>query len=101
MILKDVQNLIVPGLTNWQHPNWFGFFPCHTSFPAIIGDIFSSGFGQQGMLWVTSPACTEIETVVMDWLGKMLQLPNDFLSTGTGGGVIQVNLHFHYLFFSK
>ncbi len=88
-LLKDVDQLILPGITHWQSPNWFGYFPCNASGPAILGDLLSSGLGVQGMLWSTSPACTELETHVMDWLVGMLGLPEKFLSSKTGGGVIQ------------
>jgi aromatic-L-amino-acid decarboxylase len=88
-ILADVEKLILPGITHWQSPNFFAFFPCNASAPAILGDLLSSGFGVQGMLWATSPACTELETHVLDWLVPMLGLPKKFLSTSTGGGVIQ------------
>ena len=88
-ILGDVEKLILPGITHWQSPNFFAFFPANASGPAILGDLLSSGFGVQGMLWATSPACTELETHVLDWLVEMLGLPQKFLSSGTGGGVIQ------------
>src|SRR5437764_2015847 len=88
-ILADVKKIIVPGITHWQSPNFFAYFPCNASGPAILGDLLSSGFGVQGMLWSTSPACTELETHVMDWLVGMLGLPEKFLSSSTGGGVIQ------------
>ena len=88
-ILGDVEKLILPGITHWQSPNFFAFFPANASGPAILGDLLSSGLGVQGMLWATSPACTELETHVLDWLVGMLDLPRKFLSTGTGGGVIQ------------
>jgi aromatic-L-amino-acid decarboxylase len=88
-ILKDVEQLILPGVTHWQSPNFFAYFPCNTSGPGILGDLLSSGLGVQGMLWSTSPACTELETHVMDWLVPMLGLPEKFLSSKTGGGVIQ------------
>jgi len=88
-ILGDVEKLILPGITHWQSPNFFAFFPANASGPAILGDLLSSGFGVQGMLWATSPACTELETHVLDWLVEMLALPEKFLSSGTGGGVIQ------------
>ena len=88
-ILKDVSDLILPGVTHWQSPNFFAFFPGNTSGPAILGDLLSSGLGVQGMLWATSPACTELETQVLDWLVEMLGLPEKFLSTHSGGGVIQ------------
>jgi aromatic-L-amino-acid decarboxylase len=88
-ILQDVNELILPGLTHWQSPNFFAFFPGNTSGPAILGDLLSAGLGVQGMLWTTSPACTELETHVLDWLVEMLGLPDKFLSTSAGGGVIQ------------
>ncbi|MGO9647342.1 MAG: pyridoxal-dependent decarboxylase [Terriglobales bacterium] len=88
-ILGDVEKLIIPGITHWQSPNFFAFFPANASGPAILGDLLSSGLGVQGMLWATSPACTELETHVLDWLVGMLGLPEKFLSTNTGGGVIQ------------
>jgi len=88
-ILGDIEKLILPGITHWQSPNFFAYFPSNASGPAILGDLLSSGLGVQGMLWVTSPACTELETHVLDWLVGMLGLPEKFLSSGTGGGVIQ------------
>jgi aromatic-L-amino-acid/L-tryptophan decarboxylase len=88
-ILGDIEKLILPGITHWQSPNFYAYFPCNASGPAILGDLLSSGLGVQGMLWATSPACTELETHVLDWLVEMLALPQKFLSSGTGGGVIQ------------
>jgi aromatic-L-amino-acid decarboxylase len=88
-LLKDVDRLILPGVTQWQSPNFFAYFPCNASGPGILGDLLSSGLGVQGMLWSTSPACTELETHVMDWLVAMLGLPEKFLSSNAGGGVIQ------------
>jgi aromatic-L-amino-acid decarboxylase len=88
-ILADIDKLILPGITHWQSPNFFAYFPSNGSGPAILGDFLSSGIGVQGMLWATSPACTELETHVLDWLAKMLALPETFLSTNMGGGVIQ------------
>jgi len=88
-LLKDVEKLILPGVTHWQSPNFFAYFPCNASGPGILGDLLSSGLGVQGMLWSTSPACTELETHVLDWLVGMLGLPEKFLSSSTGGGVIQ------------
>lgn len=88
-LLEDVTRLILPGLTHWQSPNFFAFFPANTSGPAILGEMISAGLGVQGMLWATSPACTELETHVLDWLVEMLGLPGKFSSAGAGGGVIQ------------
>lgn len=88
-LLRDMDRVILPGITHWQSPNWFGYFPCNASGPGILGDLLSSGLGVQGMLWSTSPACTELETHVMDWVVGMLGLPDKFRSSSTGGGVIQ------------
>ena len=87
--LADVERAILPGITHWQSPNFFAYFPANASFPSILGELLSAGLGVQGMLWQTSPAATELETLVLDWLVGMLGLPEQFLSTGTGGGVIQ------------
>jgi aromatic-L-amino-acid decarboxylase len=88
-ILQDINEIILPGITHWQSPNFFAYFPANASGPAILGDLISSALGVQGMLWATSPACTELETHVLDWLVPMLGLPEKFLSTTRGGGVIQ------------
>ena len=88
-MLADVDRLILPGITHWQSPNFFAFFPANASGPSILGDLLSSGLGVQGMLWATSPACTELETHVLDWLVDMLGLPSRFKSGGPGGGAIQ------------
>ncbi|MBA4684675.1 MAG: aspartate aminotransferase family protein, partial [Planctomycetes bacterium] len=88
-ILKDMDELVMPGLTHWQHPSWFAFFNANTSGPSLAADILSSGLAVQGMLWQTSPACTEVETRMMDWLLDLLGLPQEFHSSGAGGGVIQ------------
>jgi aromatic-L-amino-acid decarboxylase len=88
-LISDLNRMIVPGITHWQSPNFFAYFPANASGPAILGDLLSSALGVQGMLWATSPACTELETHVLDWVVGMLGLPDAFLSTSTGGGVIQ------------
>jgi len=88
-ILQDIDRIILPGVTHWQSPNFFAYFPANTSGPAILGELLSAGLGVQGMLWVTSPACTELETHVLDWLVDMLDLPQKFKSSYSGGGVIQ------------
>ncbi|WP_326552921.1 pyridoxal-dependent decarboxylase [Micromonospora sp. NBC_01813] len=88
-ILADLDRVVVPGLTHWQHPGFFGYFPANTSAPSVLGDLVSAGLGVQGMLWTTSPACTEVETVMLDWLAQLLDLPDRFRSHHAGGGVIQ------------
>lgn len=88
-MLRDVNEILLPGITHWQSPNFFGFFPANNSYPSILGELLSAGLGVQGMLWATSPACTEMETHVLDWLVDMLGLPAHFKSDTAGGGVIQ------------
>jgi aromatic-L-amino-acid decarboxylase len=88
-LLADVDSVILPGVTHWQSPNFFAFFPANASAPAALGELLSAGLGVQGMLWTTSPACTELETHVLDWMAEMLGLPTSFRSEGRGGGVIQ------------
>ena len=88
-MMRDLNEKIMPGITHWQSPNFFAYFPANSSFPAILGDLVSSGLGVQGMIWATSPAATELETRVLDWLAEMMGMPEKFKSTSTGGGVIQ------------
>lgn len=88
-VLKDFDTIILPGLTHWQSPNFFAYFPSNVSGPSILGELLSAGIGVQGMLWITSPACTELETHMLDWFVEMLALPDSFKSNGAGGGVIQ------------
>src|SRR6516225_4752333 len=88
-ILADIDKLILPGITHWQSPNFFAYFPANTSGPSILAELLTAGLGVQGMLWATSPACTELETHVLDWVADMLALPAKFKSSGAGGGVIQ------------
>jgi aromatic-L-amino-acid decarboxylase len=88
-VLRDLDEVLLPGITHWQHPSFFAYFPANASGPAILGDLLASGLGVQGMLWATSPAATELETHVLDWLADLLALPEAFTSTGDGGGVIQ------------
>ncbi len=88
-IMADFERDILPGITHWQSPNFFAYFPANNSGPSILGELLSAGLGVQGMLWLTSPACTELETHVLDWVIDMLGLPATFKSTTDGGGVIQ------------
>ena len=88
-MMHDIDKKIMQGITHWQSPNFYAFFPSNTSFPSILGDLISSGLGVQGMIWATSPAATELETKVLDWLTDMMGMPGKFKSTSTGGGVIQ------------
>ncbi|MGF1525586.1 MAG: aminotransferase class I/II-fold pyridoxal phosphate-dependent enzyme [Candidatus Competibacterales bacterium] len=88
-IMADVEEVIMPGITHWQSPNFYAYFQSNASGPSILGDLLSAGLSVQGMLWATSPACTELESHVLDWLVEMLDLPAQFASSGRGGGVIQ------------
>ena len=88
-MLADLDRVVVPGLTHWQHPGFHAYFPTGASGPSVLADLVSSGLGVQGMLWSTSPACTELETHVLDWMAELLGLPDRFRSDGDGGGVIQ------------
>ncbi len=88
-LLADIDAHVMPGITHWQHPDFYAYFPANASGPAILGDLIASGIGVQGMVWATSPAATEVETRVMDWLAEILDLPKCFHSSGAGGGVIQ------------
>lgn len=88
-ILKDVQEKIIPGITHWLSPNFFAFFPATVSTAGFLGEMLCACFNSVGFNWLASPASTELEIVVMDWLATMLKLPKTFMFSGTGGGVIQ------------
>ncbi|XP_008934279.1 PREDICTED: aromatic-L-amino-acid decarboxylase isoform X5 [Merops nubicus] len=90
-VFKDIEKIIMPGVTHWHSPYFFAYFPAASSFPALLADMLCGGIGCVGFSWAASPACTELETVMLDWLGKMINLPGEFLAgkDGQGGGVIQ------------
>ncbi|WP_394844539.1 pyridoxal-dependent decarboxylase [Pendulispora brunnea] len=77
-ILADFERIVVPGITHWNHPSFFAYFPSNTSLSAVLGDLLASGLGVQCMSWQTSPAGTELEEAVMDWLRQMLGLSESF-----------------------
>ncbi|MBA2341781.1 MAG: amino acid decarboxylase [Pyrinomonadaceae bacterium] len=77
-ILKDVDKLIAPALTHWNHPSFFAYFAISASAPGIFGELLTAAFNVNGMLWRTSPAATELETVALSWLRQMMNLPQDF-----------------------
>src|SRR5438094_8604588 len=81
-ILSDVDRLIVPGMVHWSHPMFLGYFGWTTTAPGILGEILSAPLSVNAMTWRTSPAATELETVVIDWLRQWMGLPAEF------GGVI-------------
>jgi aromatic-L-amino-acid decarboxylase len=74
-ILGDVESKILPGITHWNHPSFFAYFSITSSAPAILAEMVSATLNVNGMLWRTSPAATELETVVLDWLRQLLRLP--------------------------
>jgi len=82
-IFQDFKDIVLPGITHWQHPGWFAYFPATTSPPSILAEILTAGIGAQCMVWLTSPAAAELEEAVMDWLRQMLGLPEGM------AGVIQ------------
>nr|MBA2458958.1 aspartate aminotransferase family protein [Gemmatimonadales bacterium] len=82
-LFRDFREIILPGMTHWNHPGWFAYFPGNNSPPSVLGEMLTAAMGAQCMSWATSPAATELEQVVMDWLRKMMGLPEDFT------GVIQ------------
>ena len=89
-VFKDLESVVLPGVTHWQSPSFFAYFPANASGPSVLGELLSAGLGVQGMLWSTGPSCTELETRVLDWLAELIGLPESFRSTSpAGGGVIQ------------
>lgn len=82
-LLAQIEHCVTPGVTHWNHPRFFAYFPSNTGYPSVLADLLTAGLGVQGMSWQTSPAATEIEEVMMDWLRQMLGLSAAF------SGVIQ------------
>ena len=82
-IFKDFREIVLPGVTHWQHPSWFAYFPANNSPPSVLAEMLTAGMGAQCMIWETSPAAAELEERVMDWLRKMLGFPEGM------NGVIQ------------
>ncbi len=89
---RDLDEVVVPGTTHWPHPGWFAYFPTGNSYPSILGEMASAALGAQGMLWSTSPALTEVEQLVLDWMVDLLGLPATWrMDAGPGGGVLQMS----------
>lgn len=82
-LFRDFQDIIVPGITHWQHPSWFAYFPANNSPPSVLAELLTAGLGAQCMIWKTSPSAAELEDAVMEWLREMLGLPEGM------SGVIQ------------
>lgn len=83
-IMDDVERVIMPGVTHWQHPRFHAYFPAGNSYPSILAEMLSAGLGIVGFSWAASPACTELEPVMLDWLGRMMSLPMEFLPFNGG-----------------
>lgn len=83
VIMKDFDEIIMPGLTHWQHPSFFAYFPANSSYPSVLAEMLTATLGQQGMVWETSPAAAELEERMMEWLKQLCGLPESFT------GVIQ------------
>jgi aromatic-L-amino-acid decarboxylase len=77
-ILADFREIILPGVTHWNHPRFFAYFPANHSGPAILGELLSAALGVNAMVWQSCPAATELEEVVLEWLRQMLGLPETF-----------------------
>jgi len=82
-LFQDFKEIILPGITHWQHPCWFAYFPANNSPPSILAELLTAGLGAQCMIWQTSPAAAELEEIVLEWLRKILGLPEGM------AGVIQ------------
>ena len=82
-IFRDFERVLLPGISHWQHPGWFAYFPANNSPASVLGEFLTAGLGAQCMVWQTSPAAAELEEVVLDWLRQMTGLPENF------SGVIQ------------
>lgn len=83
VIMKDFDEIIMPGLTHWQHPSFFAYFPANSSYPSVLAEMLTATLAQQGMVWETSPAAAELEERMMEWLKQLCGLPESFT------GVIQ------------
>ncbi|XP_066130269.1 histidine decarboxylase [Saccopteryx bilineata] len=91
-IFRDIEQIIMPGVVHWQSPHMHAYYPALTSWPSLLGDMLADAINCLGFTWASSPACTELEMNVMDWLAKMLGLPEHFLHHhpgSHGGGVLQ------------
>ncbi len=82
-VFRDLEDIILPGLSHWQHPSFFGYFPSNSSLASVLGDYLSTGLGVLGLSWQSSPALTELEEVATDWLRQIVGLSNAW------SGVIQ------------
>ena len=86
-VLADLDDVVSPALGHWQHPGWLAYFPAASSPAAVLGELAAAGLSVEAMMWSTSPAATEVESHVLDWLVDLLDLPQEWKTTGSGGGV--------------
>src|SRR4051812_33979846 len=73
-VFRDLEQILLPGLSHWQHPHFFGYFPANASLASVLGDCLSTGLGVLGLSWQASPALTELEEVTVDWMRQMVGL---------------------------
>ncbi|TKX19311.1 L-aspartate decarboxylase-like protein [Elsinoe australis] len=88
-IRSDIESKIMPGITHWQSQKYMAFFPANSTYPSILAEMWSAALTSANFNWICSPAVTELENIVMDWMAQALHLPSGFMSQGKGGGVIQ------------
>ncbi|BBN16463.1 aromatic-L-amino-acid/L-tryptophan decarboxylase [Marchantia polymorpha subsp. ruderalis] len=88
-VFSDVKSKILPGITHWLSPQFHAYYPASFSTAGYLGEMLCGGLNVNGFSWIASPAATELEVIVVEWLGKLLNLPKEFLSSGGGGGIIE------------
>nr|XP_009858556.1 aromatic-L-amino-acid decarboxylase-like [Ciona intestinalis]XP_026690313.1 aromatic-L-amino-acid decarboxylase-like [Ciona intestinalis] len=90
-VFSDIETVVMDGMTHWQSPGFFSYYPATTSYPSMLADMLCNGISCVRFSWASSPSATELETVMMDWLAKAIGLPECFIhgGHGPGGGVIQ------------
>src|SRR5664279_1367903 len=76
VIMQDFNKIIMPGMTHWQSPNFFAYFPANSSYPSVLAEMLTAALGSQCMIWETSPAAAELEEITMNWLKQMTGLPS-------------------------
>ena len=87
-VLADLDAVVMPSLAHWQHPGWLAYFPAASSPAAVLGELAAAGIAVESMMWSTSPAATEVESHVLDWLVDLLGVPQEWKTTASGGGVL-------------
>ena len=87
-VFADFERIVMPGMTHWQHPRFFAYFPANSSPPSVLAEMLTAALGAQCMLWQTSPAATEMETRMLDWLRQAIGLPDGFAGADPGLGLL-------------